>query len=158
MGFPIRKSSDIASAHDSPRLIAVYHVLLRHLMPRHPPCALSSLHTWYGEFEILTYVCWNLLLSYSFIKVLIRAIQDPDHCFHNRSRNSGQFLLKPSKNPGEWRWGGSNSWPPPCKGGALPTELHPLNSKVGLVGLEPTTSPLSEERSNRLSYRPGTDY
>ena len=25
---------------------------------------------------------------------------------------------------------------------------------VGLVGLEPTTSPLSEERSNRLSYRP----
>ena len=26
--------------------------------------------------------------------------------------------------------------------------------KVGLVGLEPTTSPLSEERSNRLSYRP----
>ena len=27
-------------------------------------------------------------------------------------------------------------------------------SLVGLVGLEPTTSPLSEERSNRLSYRP----
>ncbi len=26
--------------------------------------------------------------------------------------------------------------------------------KVGLVGLEPTTSPLSEERSNQLSYRP----
>ena len=29
-----------------------------------------------------------------------------------------------------------------------------FNRKVGLVGLEPTTSPLSEERSNRLSYRP----
>jgi hypothetical protein len=28
--------------------------------------------------------------------------------------------------------------------------------KVGLVGLEPTTSPLSEERSNRLSYRPSS--
>lgn len=26
--------------------------------------------------------------------------------------------------------------------------------QVGLVGLEPTTSPLSEERSNRLSYKP----
>jgi hypothetical protein len=25
--------------------------------------------------------------------------------------------------------------------------------QVGLVGLEPTTSPLSEERSNRLSYK-----
>ena len=30
----------------------------------------------------------------------------------------------------------------------------PTHTKVGLVGLEPTTSPLSEERSNRLSYRP----
>ena len=28
--------------------------------------------------------------------------------------------------------------------------------KVGLVALEPTTSPLSEERSNRLSYRPSS--
>ena len=43
MGFPIRKSSDIALAHSSPRLFAVYHVLHRHLIPRHPPYALSSL-------------------------------------------------------------------------------------------------------------------
>ena len=26
-----------------------------------------------------------------------------------------------------WRWGDSNSWPPACKAGALPTELHPQN-------------------------------
>ena len=26
---------------------------------------------------------------------------------------------------GEWRWRDSNSWPPACKAGALPTELHP---------------------------------
>ena len=25
----------------------------------------------------------------------------------------------------EWRWGDSNPWPPACKAGALPTELHP---------------------------------
>ena len=25
----------------------------------------------------------------------------------------------------EWRWRDSNSWPPACKAGALPTELHP---------------------------------
>ena len=25
-----------------------------------------------------------------------------------------------------WRWTGSNRWPPACKAGALPTELHPL--------------------------------
>ena len=24
-----------------------------------------------------------------------------------------------------WRWGGSNSWPPACKAGALPAELYP---------------------------------
>ena len=24
-----------------------------------------------------------------------------------------------------WRWRDSNSWPPACKAGALPTELHP---------------------------------
>ena len=28
-----------------------------------------------------------------------------------------------------WRWTGSNRWPPACKAGALPTELHPLNKK-----------------------------
>ena len=27
--------------------------------------------------------------------------------------------------PTWWRWGGSNSWPPACKAGALPAELHP---------------------------------
>ena len=42
------------------------------------------------------------------------------------------------------------------QGHALPSELHPLSHTVGLVGLEPTTSPLSEERSNRLSYRPSS--
>ena len=25
----------------------------------------------------------------------------------------------------KWRWRDSNSWPPACKAGALPTELHP---------------------------------
>ena len=42
-GFPhseIRGSPDICS---SPRLFAAYHVFLRLSVPRHPPCALSSL-------------------------------------------------------------------------------------------------------------------
>ena len=41
-GFPhsdIRGSRDICS---SPRLFAAYHVLLRLLVPRHPPCALFA--------------------------------------------------------------------------------------------------------------------
>ena len=42
-GFP---HSDIPGSKPvcgSPRLIAAYHVLHRRLLPRHPPCALSSL-------------------------------------------------------------------------------------------------------------------
>ena len=42
-GFP---HSDIAGSMDicsSPTLFAAYHVFLRLLVPRHPPCALSSL-------------------------------------------------------------------------------------------------------------------
>ena len=41
-GFPhsdISGSSDICS---SPKLFAAYHVFLRPLVPRHPPCALSA--------------------------------------------------------------------------------------------------------------------
>src|ERR1700761_1430357 len=44
-GFPIRKSSDHSSVDSSPRLIAASYVLLRLLVPRHPPCALISLAT-----------------------------------------------------------------------------------------------------------------
>ena len=29
----------------------------------------------------------------------------------------------------KWRWRDSNSWPPACKAGALPTELHPHTGK-----------------------------
>ena len=42
-GFPIRKSTDITSAFDSPWLIVDCYVLHRLLVPRHPLCALSSL-------------------------------------------------------------------------------------------------------------------
>ena len=42
-GFPHSDIHGSLPAHGSPRLFAVYHVLLRHLTPRHPPQALSSL-------------------------------------------------------------------------------------------------------------------
>src|SRR5690349_18116079 len=42
-GFPIRKSSDHSLVIDSPRLIADSYVLLRFLVPRHPPFALINL-------------------------------------------------------------------------------------------------------------------
>ena len=43
VGFPIRKSPDISPVCGSPKLIAACHVLHRLFLPRHPPCALSSL-------------------------------------------------------------------------------------------------------------------
>lgn len=45
LGFPIRTSSDPSSVDNSPRHIAVSHVLHRLPMPRHPPCALTHLQT-----------------------------------------------------------------------------------------------------------------
>ena len=76
-----------------------------------------------------------------------------------------------------WRWWDSNPWPPACRAGALPAELHPhkwlvvillfplqgsffgylsfqRKCLVGPSGLEPPTSCLSGTRSNLLSYEP----
>jgi hypothetical protein len=44
-GFPIRTSPDRSLVADSPGLIAGSYVLLRLLVPRHPPCALINLAT-----------------------------------------------------------------------------------------------------------------
>ena len=44
-GFPIRKSPDQCLVADFPGLIAGSNVLLRLLVPRHPPCALINLAT-----------------------------------------------------------------------------------------------------------------
>ena len=49
---------DIASAYDSPWLIAVNRVLLRLPVPRHSPCALSSLT--YIAFPSLENLCFEL--------------------------------------------------------------------------------------------------
>ena len=45
LGYPIRTSSDHSSVDNSPRPIAVSHVLHRLLVPRHPPCALKHFTT-----------------------------------------------------------------------------------------------------------------
>jgi hypothetical protein len=102
-GFP---HSDIVgswSAHDSPTLFAVCHVLHRLLTPRHPPFAFSRLsrHT---ETAHHLYVCLARML------LPIRLLR---------------YVVSPL-----------------------------ANNTMGLSRLERLTSPLSEECSNRLSYRP----
>src|SRR6185312_7827709 len=49
LGFPIRASAGQWLFSASPRLIAAVHALLRLLVPRHPPCALTILTVDRGE-------------------------------------------------------------------------------------------------------------
>jgi hypothetical protein len=57
-GFPHSEIPGSQPAHGSPRLIAVFHVLHRHLAPRHPPYALSSLTQ--RDAEKLTFFHFSL--------------------------------------------------------------------------------------------------
>ena len=54
VGFPIRKSPVITPVCGLPKLIAACHVLHRLLLPRHPPCALSSLTTKFTQSIAVT--------------------------------------------------------------------------------------------------------
>ena len=45
--------------------------------------------------------------------------------FSFQSTNSYWIIWWTLKIMSKWRWGESNSWPPACKAGALPAELHP---------------------------------
>ena len=174
-GFP---HSDICGSKDicsSPQLFAAYHVFLRLLVPRHPPCALISL-TFLVSLDFIS--VWNLLL---WVLSLLRFVICYYDCFlfdvllsfliflrlisvfgfqgttltvfisHSsvllrlRTRNLWLLVLKSiqmlfassshiwkqaficssSRKTLEWRRRDSNSWPPACKAGALPTELRP---------------------------------
>ena len=63
-GFPHSDIPGSKSVCDLPRLIAAYHVLHRLLVPRHPPCALSSLT---GKFSKVLQLCIPSV-SYSIVK------------------------------------------------------------------------------------------
>src|ERR1700676_2945107 len=65
-GFPHSEISGSKPACGSPRLIAACHVLHRLLLPRHPPCALSSLTT-------------------KFTQHTAALLQSPTHCHPERS-------------------------------------------------------------------------
>lgn len=48
----------------SPKLIAAYHVLRRHSMPRHSPCALSNLTKFKSRFFYLDVICIPYLCNF----------------------------------------------------------------------------------------------
>ena len=86
-----------------------------------------------------------------------------------------QVSPRAPRSPSSWRRPDSNRRPAGCKPAALPSELRPripsavrgsqiagcpraagsaIRNRMGPVGVEPTTSPLSGVRSNQLSYEP----
>jgi hypothetical protein len=92
-------------------------------------------------------------------------------------RQIARFPARPAGPPSRptWRRPDSNRRPAGCKPAALPSELRPripsavrgsqiagcpraarsaIRNRMGPVGVEPTTSPLSGVRSNQLSYEP----
>ena len=62
-GFPHSEIPGSKPACGSPRLIAASHALHRFLAPRHPPFALSSLTTNYGEHRLATLENQRIRLS-----------------------------------------------------------------------------------------------
>ena len=62
-GFPIRTPSDQRLVGSSPRLNAASHVLHRPTMPRHPPCALTTQHT-YNKPHTHTQTCARAAINH----------------------------------------------------------------------------------------------
>ena len=63
VGFPIRKSPVRSLLSGFPELIAASHVLHRLLAPRHPPCALYSLTTFFPSGRHLVLLIDALIYS-----------------------------------------------------------------------------------------------
>jgi hypothetical protein len=93
VGFPIRRSPDITPVCGSPELIAADHVLHRLFLPRHPPCALSSL-----TIKLTSHSIFAAALVSVIRLVTIRAIEtayrhmsrfiskDTQLCWHSSSK------------------------------------------------------------------------
>ncbi len=73
-GFPHSETLGSALAHSSPRLFAVYHVLLRPLTPRHPPNALPIFTTSYGDLDARLRLLLASRVSDSLVKVLADSV------------------------------------------------------------------------------------
>ena len=116
-GFP---HSEICGSKDidtSPQLIAVYHVLHRLSMPRHPLNALIRL--------IYTHI--NFLNVFTLIYILIKRTSLKKIKQDTALRVVFKTLLY------WWRWSESNRRPHACKARALPTELHPQINHIYIL-------------------------
>ena len=126
VGLPHSGISGSTPVSGFPKLIATCYALHRPLTPRNPPQALKRL-TKILSSATSNYIqlSKNSALKGHFLKSL----------FCSRLANSGV-----------WRWTGSNRWPPACKAGALPTELHPqLTQQFGFKSI-------TKKRNNVIKF------
>ena len=158
-GFP---HSDIPGSKTvcvSPRLIAAYHVLHRLLVPRHPPCTLSSL-TGFSKVLHCVYPASRIRLS----KIDSAAMGDGRQV---RDADRRKYRYEVGTDPDPLSRSGGDSGartrslrlakPALSQLSYIPNAVEELaagEEMVGLSGLEPPTSRLSGVRSNQLSYRP----
>ena len=141
-------------AYGSPWLFAVRCVLLRLLVPRHPPCALSCLITLSSD---RFYKASATIVVFSFTHYAVFKVHPPSPSPKNgfyvadgfrriHSRSVARSGLMPLPSVAAKR---SFRFSPSC---SRPRKLS--LAVVGSSGLEPPTSRLSGVRSNRLSYEP----
>ena len=107
--FPHSDISGSLAMCASPKLFAAYHVLHRLPVPRHSPCALSCLTLKCSSVTtFLIEVFKNFFFLDFWLFFLVFSFQ-----------GANRLIVCP------WRLRDSNSRPPACKAGALPTELNP---------------------------------
>jgi hypothetical protein len=162
VGCPIRRSPDQRSLAAPRGLSQQRRVLLRPLVPRHPPCALRSLTSYLhsstterGRLPRRALPtgdggCGRVRARCFALGVLLKRLH---RCGGDGRHGNGGLLSqtipdvkvpgsRPTRHAGRatrrWRWAGSNRRPPACKAGALPAELHPLIAGDGRGALGPS--------------------
>ena len=128
-GFPHSEIPGSKLICSSPRLIAAYRVLHRLLVPRHPPCALSSL-TGISMTKVL-YNCGLPSVSYSVVKDRVRRA-----CAAGRAGRERRTRKRSM-----------------C---ALPQPAGPLSNSGGDSGARTRNLRLAKPALSQLSYIPGT--
>jgi hypothetical protein len=135
----IRGSKDACS---SPRLFAACHDLLRLLVPRHPPYALTCLTIllYPRSSRIVRFIihsCSRYFLSDTTNRVLPsishlkwKFLVSQCLCRLYLFLRYGQFSKNDMADSAIWRCTDSNRGPSACKADALPTELHPRPNVV----------------------------
>ena len=134
-GFPHSDIPGSMPAYGSPRRIAVRRVLHRLLAPRHPPCALCSLTFLQPQTGLPASdasCAPRFAIRFSRCKPS-RPLPGGISSYHVPRPAATRHLLpglgvragRRHGMPQWWSQGDSNSRPPACGAGALPTELWP---------------------------------